>query len=323
MKRREFIGVLAGIATSWPSAIQGQQTIPTVGYLGSTSPDEPRHAAFRQGLSEQGYVEGRNVAIEFLWAHSQYDRLPALVAEFQRRRLNVLFASGNQAANAAKAANISTPIVFSVGDDPVQAGLVKSMSRPPENITGVTFYSVQLVGKRLGLLHELTARDAKFALLVNPSTLHYKTHLTEAQKAAKALGRQIAIFTTGTASELEQAFHEIARSGAGGFVYSTDPFFNAERHRLAALAVQYRLPGIYSGREYALAGGLVSYGASIPDSHRQAGSYVGRLLRGESPADLPVTLPTKFDLVLNLKTAKTLGVVFPSTMLALADEVIE
>ena len=324
MRRRHFIGMAGAAISAWPLMAHAQQPAsPMIGYLASSSPNRERDEAFRRGLAEQGYLDGRDVLIEFLFAHSVYERLPAFVQDFQNRRVAVIMASGNQAAFAARSANLAIPVVFAIGDDPVQSGLVSSMNRPAGNMTGTTFYNSQLVGKRLGLLHELTPRDAAFALLVNPATPNYKAHLADTQKAAEGLGRRIEVFTVKNETELEQAFSELANRRIGGSLHITDPFFNAEHRRLAALALQYRVPGVYPGREYVQAGGMLSYGASIPESHRQAGIYVGRILRGEKPADLPVTLSTKFDLVLNLKTAKALGVAVTSTLLALTDEVIE
>jgi putative tryptophan/tyrosine transport system substrate-binding protein len=324
MKRRHFIGMAAAAIGAGPLTAHGQQpAAPVIGYLASSSPNKERDEAFRRGLAEQGYVDGRDVTIEFLFAHSVYERLPAFVQDFQNRRVAVIMASGNQAAFAGRSANLAIPIVFAIGDDPIQAGLVSSMNRPVGNMTGHTFYNSQLVGKRLGLLHQLTPRDAVFALLVNPATPNYKAHLADTQKAAEGLGRRIEVFTVKTETELEQAFSKFANRQIGGSLHITDPFFNAEHRRLAALALQHRVPGVYPQREYAQAGGLLSYGASIAESHRQAGNYVGRILRGEKPTDLPVTLANKFDLVLNLKTAKVLGVEIAPTLLALADEVIE
>ena len=274
-------------------------------------------------MAEQGYIDGQNIKIEYLWAHSVYDRLPGFVQDFQNRRAAVIFASGNQAAVAVRADSNARPAVFAIGEDPVQTGLVSSLNRPTGNITGVTFFNSLLLGKRLGLLHELTPQNTSFALIANPATTNYQIYLAEAKKAAQAFGRQTEFFIVKTAAELEGTFIEIAKRHVGGFLHITDPFFNAERHQLTKLSLQHRLPAVYPGREYTQAGGLLSYGASIPDAHRQGGAYVGRILRGEKPADLPVTLPTKFDLVLNLKTAKALGITFPSTLLALADDVIE
>ena len=323
MNRRQFVGVLSGLAAARPLLAHGQQPIPLIGYLGSTSPDEPRHAAFRRGLAEHGFTEGRDFTIEFLWAHGQYDRLPPLVADFQRRGVTMIFASGNQAALAAQSANIAGPVVFVIGDDPVRLDLVGSLNRPLGNITGVTFYSAALVGKRLGLLHEMVPRDATIAVIANPTSPGYQEQLAEVRVSARTLGRLIEHFDARTPEELDRALAAIVQRHAGGFLYTTDPFFNAQRQRLVDFAARERLPAIFSGREYIEVGASIAYGANIFDAFQQGGSYVGRILKGAKPADLPVLQPTKFELIFNLKSANALGMTFPPTLLALADEVIE
>ena len=325
MRRREFLGVLGSAAAAWPVAARGQQPSmpPVVGFLGSTEPNEPRHAAFRRGLAEQGFAEGRNISIEYLFAHSQYDRLPSLVANFRRLEVPVIFASGNQAALATKAANVACPVVFAIGDDPVRLKLVASLNKPDSDITGVTFYSVALIGKRLGLLHDLIPQAAMIAMISNPASPNYQEQIAEVLAAARRLGRRIEHFDAKTPEELDKALAAIVVHQAGGLLYATDPFFNAQRKRLVDFSSQHRLPGIFSGREYMEVGASISYGANMFDAYREAGHYVGRILKGEKAGDLPVTQPTKLELILNLKAAKAMGITFPTTILALADEVIE
>lgn len=323
MKRREFIVGLGGASVAWPRPSRAQTAMPVIGYLGSSSPDEQRHANFRQGLAEHGYAEGQNLAIELQWANSRYELIPALITEFVRRRVTLILAGGNQAAAAVKAANIATPFVFVIGDDPVSLGLVTSLNKPPANATGVTFYSVALAGKRLELLHELVPQGAMIAMLENPANPNFTSQRIDVAAAAQTLGRRVEFFSAGTPGDLDKALAALVERRAGGFFYSTDPFFNAERRRLTAFAARVRLPAIYSSREYAEDGGLVAYGSSIRESYRQAGVYVGRILKGEKLSDLPVTQPTKFELILNLKTAKALGMTLSPKLLALADEVIE
>jgi ABC-type uncharacterized transport system substrate-binding protein len=322
MRRREFIGLLGGTAAVWPLTVRAQRP-PLIGYLGSASPDEQRHDAFRRGLREQGFVDGGTVQIEFLFAQSAYDRLPGLIAELVRRRPTVILAGGNQAALAAKAANLGMPFVFVIGDDPVGIGLVDSLSNPAGNATGVTFHSVELAGKRLALLNALVPRDAMVAVLINQNSPNATAQAREVQNAARQVGRRVEIFHAGTIDELDKAFAAMVEQRSGGFFYGTDPFFNAERRRLIAFAARHRLPSIYSGREYMEAGALMAYGAPQLDAYRQAGIYIGRIMRGEKPSELPVMRPVRFELLLSLKTANALGVTFSPELLALADEVLE
>lgn len=323
MQRRQFIGFSAGLAATLPWAAVAQQATAVIGYLGSTAPNEPREVAFRRGLAEHGFVEGNSIKIEFLWADSAYDRLPSLAADFERRGVNLIFAVGNQAALAVKAARVTTPVVFAVGDDPVQLKLVESFNKPPATMTGVTFYNVALIGKRLGLLHELLPGGATIAILSNPLSPSYRQQIAAVQSPAQALGRKIELFDARTPEELDRAFAAMIARRVGGLLHATDPFFNSHRRRLVELAMRNRLPSVFSGREYLEFGAAAAYGASIPDAIQQAGSYAGRILKGEKPENLPVVQSARFQLILNLKAAKALGIAFSSTMLALADDVIE
>ena len=324
MRRREFITLLGGAAVAWPLAAHAQHpTMPVIGFLSSRSPHDSVLvlAAFRQSLAEAGYVEGQNVAIEFRWAEGQYDRLPALTAELVRRPVTILAAFAPPAALAAKAATTTIPIVFETGEDPVEAGLVPSVSRPGSNITGVTLFTTLLGAKRLGLLRELVKPEL-IALLVN-STHEGATQARDVQKAAQEIGQQVIVVRASTDHEIDAAFTTLAQQQARALMIGADPFFDTRRDRLIALAARHAMPTIYHLREFTLAGGLVSYGASITDAYRQSGIYVGKILKGASPADLPVVAPTTFELVLNLKTAKTLDLSIPSGVLSIADEVIE
>ena len=321
MKRRQFMALL-GAAAAWPLAARAQQRA-VIGFLVAASLDQNRLAAFRRGLAEQGQSEGPNLTIDPLFADGRYERLPALVAEFVRRRVSVIFAGGNQAALAVKAANITTPTVFAIGDDPVRLGLVASLNKPGGNMTGITFYTIALIGKRLEILDALVPQGAAVAMLANPATPSYEAQLAEVRLAGRSLRRRVEYFNTGTPADLDSAFAAIDERKISGLFYSTDPFFASHRKKLIELAARHRLPAIYSNIENAALGGLMAYGASIPDSYHQAGNYVGRVLKGERPGDLPVTRPTRFELTLNLKTAKALGITFPPKLLALADAVIE
>jgi putative tryptophan/tyrosine transport system substrate-binding protein len=325
-KRREFIAGLAG-AAAWPLAARAQQTaVPVIGFLNGGSPTElaPRAAAFRVGLAEIGYVEGQSVAIEYRWGQGQYDRLSEMAADLVRRRVAVIAATGGvPSARAATSLTSAIPIVFTMGGDPVQFGLVSSLNQPGGNVTGVTLISGQIVSKRIGLLRDLLPGAKTVAILMNSASPASEVEVAFAQQAARLLGWQATVLRANGEREFEVAFLPLARERSDALLVTTDPIFESYRDKVVALATQHAVPAIYSLREYALAGGLISYGASINDVYRQAGMYVGRILKGEKPADMPVVQPTKFDLVINLKTAKALGLTVPETLLATADEVIE
>src|SRR5215472_7895292 len=325
MRRREVIAGL-GSAALWPLAAHGQGNMPVVGYLSSFSPEINRKftEAFRAGLDEAGFREGRNVNIEYRWAEEgRYETLPKLAAELANRRVSVIFASPILAALAAKATTATIPIVFAIGSDPVETGLVVSLNRPGGNVTGATFPSVELGAKRLELLRDLVPKIASIGLLVNPNNPNAAAQTKEMQAAATALGLQLNIVTAGSESDFENAFETLVRQRTNALVLSADPFFFSHRDQLVALAMGRSVPVIYYAREFVVAGGLISYASSFGDSFRQAATYVGRILKGEKAADLPVLQPTKFELVINLKNAKALGLEVPPTVLARADKVIE
>jgi len=327
MRRREFI-TLIGSAASLPLAARAQQPMPVIGFLHSVSFDTTIAnlvQSFHQGLREAGFVEGRNVSIEYRWAEGHYDRLPALAADLVRRQVAVIMASGGTpTALAAKAATTAIPIVVLVGVDPVTAGLVASLNQPGGNVTGVSILNVAVVAKRLELLHELVPTAAVIALLVNPTNPVYTEPETkEARDAARSLRLQLHVLNASNEGEIDAAFATMVQEGAGALVLSPDPFFNSRRVQLAVLEARYAIPVITDRREFVAAGGLMSYGPNLADANHQAGVLVGRILKGAKPADLPVQQVVKIELVINLKTAKTLGLTIPLPLLGRADEVIE
>src|SRR6516225_6947699 len=320
MRRRDFVTLLGGAAVVWPLAARAQQpAMPVIGFLRSTPAAGFAFIvdAFRQGLNDAGFVEGKNVAIEYHWADNQQDRLPRLAADLVRRQVAAIVGAGTDAAQASKAATATTPIIFVIGADPVRVGLVASLNRPGGNITGVVFPLVPLVAKLLGTLHELVPKASMIAVLRDPNGPDVESEARDLEEAARAIGHQI------NEREVHAAFAKVVQAGAGGLLIGSSPFFLSQRRQLVALAARHALPTMYNQREYAEVGGLISYGPSQSDAYRRAGVYVGRILKGEKPGDLPVELGTKFELIINLATAKAFGVEIPPTLLSLADEVIE
>jgi putative ABC transport system substrate-binding protein len=325
MKRREFITLFGGAAVFAPLAARAQ-SVPVIGFLdsGSSPGMSDNLAAFHRGLGEAGYTEGQNLAIDYRWAEGKYERLPALAAELVRRPVAVIAATRSPAPGlAAKAATSTIPIVFQSGSDPVVDGLVPSLNRPGGNVTGVTRLSTALIPKRLGLMTELVPKATAIALLIDSTSVQAEAQVQEMQEPMRRLGLQLHVVKAGTEYELGPAFAAIAQSGAGALIAATSPQFIGWRDQIVALAIRHAIPAIFAEREPVVAGGLMSYAASLSDSFRQVGAYVGRILKGEKPADLPVLQPVKFELVINLKTAKTLGISVPMTLQASADEVIE
>jgi putative ABC transport system substrate-binding protein len=326
MRRRDLIRVFAGSAITWPLAAHAQQSMPVVGWLFGVSAEagKPTLAAFRKALADAGYVEGRNVQIEYRWADGKYDRLPAMAADLVGRRVALIVTGGGEpAAFAAKAATSTIPIVMVVGGDPVKEGLVASLNRPGANATGATVFSYDMESKRLGLLHEAVPAATTIAMLVNPANPAVGLQKRDVQEAAPRLDVKILIFNARGVGEFENLFTAMTEQKAGALLVAADPYFNSQRGRLIALAAQHRLPAIYEWRQFAVDGGLISYGTVLTDAYSQAGSYAGRILNGERPEDLPVVQPTNFQFVINLKTAKTLGLEISPTLSARADEVIE
>ena len=325
MRRREFIALLGG-AAAWPLAARAQQaTMPVIGFIGIDVPDSSagRLSGFHEGLKETGFVEGRNVAIEYRWAAADYDRLPALAAEFVSRKVSIIFATALPTALAVKAATSTIPVVFVIGADPVELGLVASFNRPRGNLTGVSQLYGHLGGKRLELLHELVPTASLIGILSNPRNPNAASHLKDVEGTATALGQRTLACSASTEAEIDGAFAALAKQQARALLVADDPFFTHSHAQIVGLADRGSVPAIYYAREFAAAGGLISYGSSARSSYREAGIYVGKILKGSTPADLPVIQPTKFELVINIKTAKALGLEVPVHLQQLADEVIE
>ena len=326
MKRREFIALIGGVVGAWSITAQAQQSLPLIGFMSSRSSQDsdPHRATFLRGLSEIGYVPGQNVRIEYRWADGHYERLMEIAADLVKLPLAVVVAAGGvPSAVAAKSATAAIPIVFLIGEDPVRAGLTASLNRPGTNATGISFLTAELGGKRVNLIAELVPNAATIALLVNPKMAETDAHIQSARKGADALGRRLIVLHASTPGELEPNFDSIVKERAGALVVQNDPFFDSQRDRLIALAAQYSIPAIFHIREYPAAGGLMSYGASLLDAYRQVGVMTGRVLKGEHPQNIPVLQPTQFELVINRKTARSLHLIIPAQMLAIADEVIE
>src|SRR5215467_13723381 len=320
MRRRDFLKLIAGSAAAWPLAAHAQQPpMPVIGFLSTSSVDAPRIAAFRQGLAKAGYVEGQNVRVEYRWADDRSDRLPSLAADLVHHQVAVIAASTTPAALAAKAATATIPIVFTTVGDPVQLHLVASLNRPGGNVTGVTQLNVEVAPKRLELLHELVPTARVTALLVNPTNPNTETNTKELQAAARILGLELHILNASTESDFNAVFAKLIQLGAGGLVIAGDPFFTSRAEQLAALALRHAVPAVHQSRDFAVAGGLLSYGTDFRETYRLAGNYTGRVLKGEKPADLPVQQATKVEFYINLKTAKALGLNVPAAMQARAD----
>ena len=324
--RRQFISVLGGSVATWPFAAHAQQpAVPVVGFLYARSPEDfsAQLAAFHKGLAENGYVDGQNIKIEYRWARGQYDLMPSLAADLVRLPATLIMAGAEPSVLAAKAATSTIPIVFVVGTDPVKLGVVASYNHPGGNATGLHIFTTSLEAKRLNLIHELIPRDALIGILLNPKLPFAQDQLAKIQDAANGLGLRIQVLRASTPAEIDDAFATVARDHLAALSVTADPFFDTRRDQLVTLAAQHAVPVIYQFRQYAASGGLMSYGVNLPDAYRQAGVYVSRILKGEKPSELPVLEPDKLEFVINLKTAKTLGLTIPSGILAIADEVIE
>jgi putative tryptophan/tyrosine transport system substrate-binding protein len=326
MKRREFVTLLGGAVAPWPLAARAQQpAMPVVGFVNAGSSDPPLAAAFRKGLNEAGYVEGQNVTVEYHWLEGRFDRLPAVMADLARRRVAVIATpAGNYAAQVAKAATTAIPIVFGVGEDPVKLGLVASLARPGGNLTGINFFTAELMAKRLALLHELVPKAVRIAVLVNPANIPAtESALRDIPDAARAMGLQIQVLEASTRSEIEVAFATLVRDRAEALYIAGDVFFTSRRVQFATLAASYRIPASHPSRQAVEAGGLMAYDTDRAGMYRQVGTYTGQILKGAKPAELPVQQVTKFEFVINLQTARALGLEVPPPLLARADEVIE
>ena len=326
MRRRHFITLVGGAAAGWPLAARAQQAaMPVIGFLHGASSEgyKPMVASFNQGLKEAGYVDGQNVAIEFRWAEGHFDRLPAMAADLVRRQVAVIVAGGTPAAFAAKAATSIIPTVILVGSDPVQLGFVGSLNRPEGNVTGLAILTVELEAKKLELLHELLPAATAIALLVNPANVLSQSETKDVEDAARSLGVRLHILNASTESQIDAAFAGLAELRAAALMVSVDTFLNNSRGQIVALAARYAVPAVYGVRDFVNAGGLMSYGTDLVDVYRQQGIYAGKILKGAKPTDLPIQQVTRVALIINLKTAKTLGLTFPTTLLGRADEVIE
>jgi putative ABC transport system substrate-binding protein len=326
MSRREFLAVLGSTVAVWPFVACAQPSaLPVVGYLNSAREQQYTHLTevFRKGLADGGYSEGHNVAIEYCWAEGDYERLPALAADLVKRHVAVIVAHGPPAAKAAKAATSTIPIVFTSGDDPIRTGLVSSINRPGGNVTGVTLVASQVLTKRVQLLYELLQKVGVMAVLVNPNSTLHDVDRQEAAVAAKTIGVEMHVLDAATDSDLDHSFAAMAERRVGALVVGADPFYNTRRGKLVALAAEYRIPTVFPFREFPVAGGLMSYGTTLAFGYHASALYAARILKGDKPGDLPVQQPTKFELVINLKTAEVLGLVMPDKLLAIADEVIE
>lgn len=324
MRRREFVGLIGGAAVLWPLAAKAQGKVPVIGYLHFATPDyQPAAASFLKGLSETGYIEGKNFSVEYRWAEGHYDRLPAMASELVARNVDLIAAFGPPPAKAAKAASSTIPIVFEVGNDAVEAGLVKSLARPGGNATGLNILFTQLTAKRLELLCELLPEAENITLLINPKSPTAEPSIRDAQAGARSKGVQLSILKASNDDEIETAFAEFGGLQSAGVIVAADPFFDTRREQLPAVAARHKVPTIYFEPEFCTVGGLISYGSRLSDVYRHMGIYAGRILKGEKPADLPVQQPTKFELAVNLKAARALRIEVPPKLLFTADEVIE